>query len=293
MGEGKLSIGKVEVVSLTDVEVNYPIPLSQIFPDVPASDWEPYRERYPHMFGGPDHYRGNYRSYLVRSQGRTILVDTGAGPGPTEPEIMAWLGGGVRGRLMTKLQEEGVRPEDIDVVFLTHLHPVHVGWNLTKEPDGAVRPTFPNARYIIHESDWESFGSVETQAEMPVKHWDDTLGPLKTLGVLDLISGDQELTNEITAFHTPGHTPGHMSLAVASEGERGFITGDVAIHPALLTENCWCHMFQMDHEIAARTRKELFDRAEAENASLAVCHFPSPGFGRVVRIEGRRYWQAL
>ena len=292
MGDGKLSIGDVEVISLTDVEVNYPIPLSQVFPDVPAADWAPYREQYPEMFGGSDHYRGNYRSYLLRSQGRTILVDTGAGQGPTQPEIMGWLGN-IEGLLMTKLHRAGVRPEDIDVVFLTHLHPVHVGWNLTKEPDGTLRPTFPNARYLINEADWESFGSPETQAEMPIKHWGDTLGPLETLGVLDLISGDEKLTNEITAFHTPGHTPGHMSLSVVSGSHRGFITGDVAIHPALLVENCWQHMFQMDHDKASAVRKELFDRAEAEDAVLAVCHFPTPGFGKVETIDGRRQWQSI
>ena len=292
MGDGKLSIGDVEVISLTDVEVNYPIPLSQVFPDVPAADWAPYREQYPEMFGGSDHYRGNYRSYLLRSQGRTILVDTGAGQGPTQPEIMGWLGN-IEGLLMTKLHQAGVRPEDIDVVFLTHLHPVHVGWNLTKEPDGTLRPTFPNARYLINEADWESFGSPETQAEMPIKHWGDTLGPLETLGVLDLISGDEKLTNEITAFHTPGHTPGHMSLSVVSGSHRGFITGDVAIHPALLVENCWQHMFQMDHDKASAVRKELFDRAEAEDAVLAVCHFPTPGFGKVETIDGRRQWQSI
>jgi hypothetical protein len=69
--------------------------------------------------------------------------------------------------------------------------------------------------------------------------------------------------------------------------------GDVAIHPAQLTEVDWGHIFEMDQALAAQTRRQFLDRVEAENATLIACHFPSPGFGKLVRVEGHRYWQGL
>ena len=44
---------------------------------------------------------------------------------------------------------------------------------------------------------------------------------------------------------------------------------------------------------ALRTRNHLLDRIEAEGLTMTACHFPEPGFGRVVRLEGRRYWEVL
>ena len=69
--------------------------------------------------------------------------------------------------------------------------------------------------------------------------------------------------------------------------------GDVAIHSAQVTEVGWGHIFEADQKQAAETRQRLFDQWERNGITLAVCHFPSPGFGKLVRIQGRRYWQSL
>ena len=105
------------------------------------------------MFGGPNIWRTHYGCYLLRSQGRTILVDTGAGSAATNPGMIAFFGL-EDGRLMSELQSAGVRPEDIDMVFFTHLHPDHVGWNLS---ESGARVTFPRARYVINQADWDTF----------------------------------------------------------------------------------------------------------------------------------------
>jgi glyoxylase-like metal-dependent hydrolase (beta-lactamase superfamily II) len=292
MAESKLSVGNVEVLSLTDGEGDFPFPLSQLFPNVPAEAWNPFRQRYPELFGGPDTWRNHYGCYLLRSQGRLILVDTGIGSKATNPGMVNTLAGGVDGRLMAELQAAGVRPEDVDTVFFTHLHPDHVGWNLVQ---GGANPraTFPRARYVMHQADWETFKRPEVQASFPFQYWEETLGPLERLGALELLAGEHALTGEITAIPTPGHTPGHMSLAIVSGGQRAFIMGDVAIHPAQVTETDWGVIFEMDQRLAAQMRRQVFDRIEAENSTLVACHFPAPGFGRLVRVEGRRYWQGF
>jgi glyoxylase-like metal-dependent hydrolase (beta-lactamase superfamily II) len=292
MAESKLSVGNVEVLALTDGEGDFPFPLSQLFPSVSAQDWAPFRQRYPELFSGPDTWRNHYGCYVLRSQGRTILVDTGIGSKTTNPGMINTLAGGVDGRLIAELQAAGVRPEDVETVFFTHLHPDHVGWNLVQ---GGANPraTFPRARYVMHQADWEAFKRPEVQASFPFPFWEETLGPLETLGVLELLAGERALTSEITAIPTPGHTPGHMSLALVSGGQRALIMGDVAIHPAQVTEPSWSVLFDMDQALAARVRRQFLDRVEAEGATLVACHFPAPGFGRLVRLEGRRYWQGV
>jgi glyoxylase-like metal-dependent hydrolase (beta-lactamase superfamily II) len=290
MPESKLSVGNVEILSITDIDVDFPIPLTQLFPDVPLEAWTPYKQRYPEVFIGPDHWRVHFGGFLLRSQGRTILVDTGLGTNATNPGAVAAFGGGEEGRLLPELQAAGVHPEDVDTVFFTHLHPDHVGWNLIQ--GGAnPRPTFPRARYVTHQADWNAFRTPEVQGHFPFQYWEETLSPLENLGVLDLLSGEQALTSEITALPTPGHTPGSMSLAIASGGQHALIIGDVTTNPAHVAEVDWIFAFDMDPALAVETRRQMLDRAEAEDATLIVCHFPSPGFGKLVRIEGRRYWQ--
>ena len=85
MPEGKFSVGNVEIVGLTDIDVDFPMPLTQLFPNVPLAAWAPHRQRYPEVFPRPDTWRPHFGGFLLRSQGRTILVDTGMGSTVTNP----------------------------------------------------------------------------------------------------------------------------------------------------------------------------------------------------------------
>ena len=288
MPEGRLTVGNVEILALNDNDSA--LPLNQTFPDVPFEAWAPYQQRYPEGFDGTDNIRIHFECYLLRSQGRTILVDTGAGSMANNPGTVAAFAGGVDGRLMAELQAAGVAPESVDTVFLSHLHPDHVGWNLSQ---GGANPraTFPRARYLFHQADWDAFQSPRDEELFGFKFWAETIGPLEKLGLTDVLSGERAITNEITAIPTPGHTPGSMSLSIVSAGQRALILSDVFHGPAQVTEPEWVFSFDMDPAQAVRTRKQMIDRAEAENAVMAICHHD--GFGRVVRVEGRRYWQGI
>ena len=287
MPEARLTIGNVDILSLNDQEAT--LPLSDVFPEVPADAWAPYQERYPSGFRG-DHLLAHFECYLIRSEGQTILVDTGLGGAASNPHSIDAMVDGAEGRLLQELETTGVNPGDIDTVFFSHLHFDHVGWNLTHEPGAPARATFPNARYVAHRADWEVFQRPEVRELFP-PHWDQTLGPLQDLGVLDLLDGERALTGEITAIPTPGHTPGSMSLAVVSGGQRGYILGDVFHGPAQVTETGWKFSFDMDADQGVATRAAMVERAESEGAIMAICHHG--GFGRVVRAEGRRYWQLV
>jgi glyoxylase-like metal-dependent hydrolase (beta-lactamase superfamily II) len=288
MPHSTLTVGNVEITVLHDAEVA--VPFNRTFPDVPLEAWAPYLERYPDAYAGSDNLRVHFECYLVRSQGRTLLIDTGLGDSSSNPNVVANIGGGIDGVLLVELEMAGFSPGDIDTVFLSHLHPDHVGWNVSR--DGALEsPTFPNARYMAHEADWAAFDTPRDLEIFGYDWWAQTVAPLRRMGVLDLVSTETQLTGELTVIPTPGHTPGSMSLFVESGGEKAFIMGDVFHGPAQVTEPDWVFHYDSDPDKAGETRKHMLDRAESENAAIAICHHS--GFGRVIREGGRRYWQAL
>ena len=280
MSEFNLTVGNVEIIALSDMNCPYPTPLADLWPGVSSGDWQIYRDRYPDTFEG-DGMRLEIGCYLVRSQGRTILIDTGYGPGPIDYI------GGLRGQLMANLAREKIDPADVDLVFLSHLHIDHVGWNTT-DKNGTLAPTFPNARYTTHQADLEHFRQPEVQAASRYPYMDRLVEPLVDLGIFDAIAADTDLSDEVRAIHTPGHTPGHMSILIVSSGQRALIQGDVLIHPAQVTEPDWCPLFDGDFEAAIQTRKRILDEVEADNTAVISCHFPAPGLGRIVRYQGRR-----
>ena len=272
-----LKVGAVEIIPLTDAAGAW-WPLADDFPSVSAEAWEPYRQRYPDAFGG-DKWSTRLTAHLIRTPRRTILVDTGLGSDPSE-EV-----GGERGSLLQQLAALGVEPSDIDLVFLTHLHFDHVGWNMT---DG--RPTFPKARYTVHQADWDAFQAADEKYGLAfVKH---SVTPLLGAGVLDRLTQETELAEGLTAIPTPGHTPGHMSVVVQSAGEQALIIADVIHHPAQVTEREWGGL-DMDPEQGIKTRKRMLDWAEQAGMTIVAGHLPGTGIGRIVRAAGQPYWQPL
>ena len=278
-----MTVGDVEIVALTDMSFPFPMPLEELWPDVPAQAWDEYRQIYPETFH-QDLMMIEIGCYLLRTPERLILIDTGYGPGPIESI------GGLEGELMMHLQAQEVQPEEIDTVFLSHLHSDHVGWN-TIERDGEYIPTFPNARYVVHQADLDHFRRPEIQAKASFPFMEPSVERLVELGLLDTLTEDADLAPEVRALHTPGHTPGHMSLMVSSQGQQALIEGDVFVHPAQVTEDNWnCH-FDHDWPLSNRTRRAMLKMVEDGDITVIACHFPLPGFGHVVRENGKRYWK--
>jgi len=263
-----------------------------VFPGVESELWIPYQQKYPECFNGDnkENFAAHFDCYLIRSGGQVILVDTGVGSMATNPGTVTAFAGGVDGRLLTDLESAGVNREDVDTVFLTHLHPDHVGWNINNDGASPV-PTFPKARYVFHKDDWEAFRPPRDSETFGLTFWEETLAPLEAAGVIEPLSGEHSITSEIKAILTPGHTPGSMSLSIDSAGEKALVMGDVFHGPPQVSEPDWVFSFDSDPDEAIRSRKKMLDRAESENAIMAICH--STGFGRVVSLEGKRYWQGL
>jgi glyoxylase-like metal-dependent hydrolase (beta-lactamase superfamily II) len=278
MANNVIRVGNVEIMSLSDGTLEFD--LCNFFPTIPPDQWHEYEA---HLT--PEHHvRFNLASFLIKADGKTILVDTGLGPKPNDAPETPW------GTLLEDFKANGVNPADIDMVVMTHLHRDHVGWNLISQ-NGKYTPTFPKARYWMSAKDWEACHQPEVRDRFP--NAATCVWPLAEMGLMELMQDEHVLTSQLTAIPTPGHTPGHMSILIASQGEKALILGDVAHNPAQVHETDWVSRADMDPEQTRVTRRTLMERLEREGMVVAAGHFPAPGFGKVVRLQGRRYWQGF
>ena len=282
--QNTLQIGDVHATALTDGSISFDP--RELFAEQPLEAWEPFYDRFPEYFEG-QFFRNNLGSFVFASGDHRVLADTGYGP---HGEM---LGYPAPGELVSDFERNGISMDSIDTVFLTHLHGDHVGWNLRE--DLPERPlSFPNARYRVHEADWDHFTAEEQLAdEDRTAHIRRSVLPVSEQGVLDLMNGETEIAPGITAFPTPGHTPGHMSLLIASRNERALVVGDILGSPMQATETDLHYAPDWDGPMGIKTRRDILDRAEREGAAVIGSHLSYPGWGMMIRWEGRRYWKAL
>lgn len=267
-----MDIGAIELQAVPDA-VGLLASYAEAYPEVRPEVWEPYRSLYPELFAA-DSWRLPCRSYLVRSGGATILVDTGVGP----PGLWDWTAED-EGRLPESLHDLGVRLDDVDVVFLTHLHIDHVGWNADLE--GV--PLFPRARYVVHE---DAFAFAARQDTRP--HVRRCILALEDR--FERILGDVELADGVAAFQAPGHYPGHMAVRLSSEGSEGVLLGDIAVHPAMLDVPELRYVSDVDQDTSIATRRAILPGLVDRDVVVACGHYPGSGIGRVDTRDGTVVW---
>lgn len=268
-------VGGIELLPVPDA-VGLLAEYADVYPEVPAEAWDPYRALYPDLFAGAD-WRLPCNCFLVRSEGATILVDTGVGP----PGLWDWTAES-EGGLPDALDGLGIRVEDVDIVFLTHLHIDHLGWNADLEGI----PLFPRARYVVHR---DAVDFALQRAGLP--HVRRCVEPL--VDVFETISGGLELATGVTAFESPGHYPGHMALRLESNGAAGVLLADTAVHPALLDRPEWVYAADGDPPVCAETRRRLLPELVDRDVTVASGHYPGSGIGRVVTRDGLVAWEEL
>jgi glyoxylase-like metal-dependent hydrolase (beta-lactamase superfamily II) len=283
-------IGNVEITAVIDM-VPPPREPSAMFPDVTASAWGDYQDTLED--GQLQLY---YGIFVVLSQGKTILVDTGMGPGP-HPDR-----GNRTGNLYELVSDvllppdnrrnTNVSPSDqVNFVVHTHLHADHVGWNL-RYSGGMPAPNFRRARYLISKPEYDYYTEEKILEQSP--HVQRQIIPLRRLRLQQIIEGEYTVTDEVSVVPAPGHTPGHQVVLINSQGQKGMIVGDLLHTIAQVSESSWCAGVDYDKAQSAASREKLLGQAEQEGWIVGAGHFP-PGkqVGKVVREGNKRCWQPL
>jgi glyoxylase-like metal-dependent hydrolase (beta-lactamase superfamily II) len=227
----------------------------------------------------------SFHSFVLRTPHHTILIDGCVGNGKERPARPMWHR--QEGPYLERLTQAGVRPEEVDVVFCTHLHADHVGWNtrLSTGP-GAGRwvPTFPNARYVFARTEYEHWERLHRAGEKPNHDsFADSVLPVMEARQADLVASDHEIESGIHLEAAYGHTPGTCLLHVKNRGAHGVFSGDVVHTPVQLADPSLSSRFCSDAAQSAATRRALCERYADSSSPLFTGHFPGARGTRVVR----------
>lgn len=212
---------------------------------------------------------------VVRTGGRTILVDAGLGVEfPDFPRA---------GQTVHRLEAAGIDPSAVTDVVLTHLHMDHVGGLLTKGLKERLRPDLQVHVAAAEAEFWEAPDFSHTDMPAPVpdalrsiasRFLDEYRGHMRTFET------EYELAPGVLVVRTGGHTPGHAIVRLDSGGDRLTFAGDAVFAPGFDNPE-WHNGFEHDPEESARVRIELLRELAATGESLVATHLPFPSVCRV------------
>jgi len=213
---------------------------------------------------------------LVDSPERRILVDSGNGPerGPRSHAAEA------------SFDVEGIAPETIDIVLLTHGDPDHIMGLLTAAGD----PVYPNATYFLHR-DLQDAWRAPPGAGLYFPGQASFVRQLAAV-VADrciLFNTKEELFPGVRAVPAPGHRVGHTAYLFESQGQKLLHIGDSAFDPVFLERTDLVNTHDTDPERGRTSRRALADRAIKEDALVAASHFRLPAVGTLTQAGEDRY----
>ena len=223
---------------------------------------------------------------LVRSQGKTILVDTGLGNKLSDDAALQWGLEREAGGLIENLASLGVAPDDVDIVINTHLHSDHCAGN-TQLIDGEAQPVFPRAEYWVQRIEWAE--ASHPDARTRGTYFKNNYSPLLAQGRLKLLHGDTRVTDGVHCVVTPGHTRGHQSILLQDGDWRGLFVADMASFSVQMVRTSWLTAYDVYPLENIRT-KQRWQRWALENeAWIFFQHDPQITIARLVEEDGRKH----
>jgi glyoxylase-like metal-dependent hydrolase (beta-lactamase superfamily II) len=275
-GYYRMMLGDFEVTALSDGTVQLPMP--KLLVSTRPAEVKQALER---NFLAGDTVETSVNGYLVNTGSKLVLIDTGA----------AGLFGPTLGNLLANLRAAGYQPEQVDEIYITHMHADHVGGLMA----GTAR-AFPNATLRIDRRDteyWLSEANMNAAAADAKGFFQGAMAsvnPYQAAGKLKPFDGRAELVPGIRAEPGYGHTPGHTVYVVESKGQKLVLWGDLMhvaavqfANPAVTIE------FDSDQPAAARARMRIYAEAAKNGYLVGGAHIPFPGIGRLRTAGGQGY----
>lgn len=273
----RMPLGDFEVTALSDGTVA--LPWHQIVKAPPAKVQALLAQQY---LKSP--YETSVNGYLVNTGSKLVLIDAGA----------AGLFGPTLGRLVANLKASGYQPEQVDEVYITHLHGDHVGGLAAADgkaafPNAVVRLDAREAGYWLDPKNADKAPAEAKSgfqgAQLSMKPYADA-GRVKTF---EATAAGVELLPGIRAIAARGHTPGHTIYALESQGARMVMWGDL-MHVAAVQfpQPDLAVQFDSDSKAAVPQRRKAYADAAKKGYYVAVAHISFPGIGQL-RPDGKGY----
>jgi glyoxylase-like metal-dependent hydrolase (beta-lactamase superfamily II) len=229
------------------------------------------------------------RCLLIEHDIGPILIDTGAGNKESDKfyDIYGVENIGSPGPTLLEdgLRQVGIRPDQIVMVIDSHLHFDHAGGNTIKDEAGAIRPTFPRARYVVQRREYE--WATHTNERTAASYFAHNFVPIHEAGLFDFVDGEAEIVSGIRALPTPGHTPGHHGLLIESAGERAFYIADLAPTTSHLPLP-WIMGYDVEPLVTLETKRRILARALAEDWLVVFEHDATTAWCRITQ-DARGY----
>lgn len=273
-GYYRVMVGEIEVTALSDGTVDLPVD-KLLTNTTPARVKKALAKSY---LASP--LETSVTAYLINTGAKLVLVDAGT----------AGLFGPTLGNLLTSLKAAGYTPEQIDEVYITHMHPDHVGGLMAGD-----KLAFPNAIVRADQKDadfWLSQANMD-KAPQDAKGFFQgamaSLNPYVKAGKFKSFSGNTDLVSGVKALATHGHTAGHSVYVVESKGQKLVLWGDLMHVGAVQFEDPSVTIqFDSNDKAAASERKKAYADAAKQGYMVAATHLPFPGIGRL-RARGTGY----
>ena len=221
----------------------------------------------------------------VGGKRHVILVDNGNGDKESD-DFMARFKFEGRGILDANLAKHGVKPGDITLCILTHLHFDHAGGSTRLDGMGKPVPSFPNARYVVQAQDLADARRphLRVKASYLPQNWE----PLEAAGLLDTVDGATELLPGISVRPAPGHIAGLQNVVVEGDGKRLVYLADL-IPTARHIQPAWVMGYDLDVVTCVDERQKVLDEVAGTDTVCVFEHDPDIPAGTVSRDPKGKY----
>lgn len=226
------------------------------------------------------------RCLLVEHPDELVLIDTGAGNKETEKFHAIYgvenapVGAVGPTQLESALAEAGFGAADVTMVINSHLHFDHAGGNTHRDEDGSIALSFPNARYVARQGEWD--WAHHTNERTSASYFPHNYEPVREAGRLELVDADAELLPGIALRRAPGHTPHHQGVLITSGAERMFYLADLAPTVAHVPLP-WIMGYDVEPLVTLETKRHLWAEAADEGWTMVFEHDAVNAFGHIVR----------